>query len=242
MAENELVVEVREATGKGAARRLRQAGRIPGVCYGRNTAPVSVSLDPKGLEHVLRTSASGFNTLFEVKGGGDFDGKPVLVRELQRDPVSGHLVHADLYMVDLQQRVHVSVPVHLEGSPEGVKMASTNAAKGAGYKQIQFANVGREQGGGDHVFRIRCLRLLQRLLELRQVAVHMIAEFLIVLIVIFDGDEGKIIRTFQQTPGKDTAIAIEIFIPGVVRDIALDGPGDVDGKRIQPQPPPTVSR
>ena len=122
MAENELVVEVREATGKGAARRLRQAGRIPGVCYGRNTAPVSVSLDPKGLEHVLRTSASGFNTLFEVKGGGDFDGKPVLVRELQRDPVSGHLVHADLYMVDLQQRVHVSVPVHLEGSPEGVKM------------------------------------------------------------------------------------------------------------------------
>ena len=59
MAENELVVEVREATGKGAARRLRQAGRIPGVCYGRNATPVSVSLDPKGLEHVLKTSSSG---------------------------------------------------------------------------------------------------------------------------------------------------------------------------------------
>ena len=82
MAENELVVEVREATGKGAARRLRQAGRIPGVCYGRNATPVSVSLDPKGLEHVLTTSSSGLNTLFELKGGGDFDGKPVLVREL----------------------------------------------------------------------------------------------------------------------------------------------------------------
>jgi large subunit ribosomal protein L25 len=122
VAENELVVEVREATGKGAARRLRQAGRIPGVCYGRNATPVSVSLDPKGLEHVLATSSSGLNTLFELKGGGDFDGKPVLVRELQRNPVNGHLVHADLYMVDLQQKVHVSVPVHLEGSPEGVKM------------------------------------------------------------------------------------------------------------------------
>jgi large subunit ribosomal protein L25 len=122
VAENELVVEVREATGKGAARKLRQAGRIPGVCYGRNATPLSVSLDPKGLEHVLTTSSSGLNTLFELKGGGDFDGKPVLVRELQRNPVSGHLVHADLYMVDLQQKVHVSVPVHLEGSPEGVKM------------------------------------------------------------------------------------------------------------------------
>jgi large subunit ribosomal protein L25 len=122
VAENELLVEVREATGKGAARRLRQAGRIPGVCYGRNAAPVPVSLDPKGLEHVLRTSSSGFNTLFELKGGGAFDGKPVLVRELQRNPVNGRLVHADLYMVDLQQKVHVEVPVHLEGSPEGVKM------------------------------------------------------------------------------------------------------------------------
>ena len=122
MAENELVVEVREASTKGAARRLRQTGRIPAVCYGRNATPVSVSLDPKGLEHVLKTSSSGLNTLFELKGGGDFDGKPVLVRELQRNPVSGHLIHADLYAVDLQKKVHVSVPVHLEGSPEGVKM------------------------------------------------------------------------------------------------------------------------
>ncbi len=121
MAENQLVVEVRQESGKGAARRLRAAGRIPGICYGRKTAPLSVSLDPKPLEQVL--AADGLNTLFELKveGGSVLDGSRVLVRELQRTPVGGHLVHADLYTVDLAQTVRVQVPVHLEGIPAGVK-------------------------------------------------------------------------------------------------------------------------
>jgi large subunit ribosomal protein L25 len=56
-----------------------------------------------------------------VKGGSELDGSRVLVRELQRTPVGGDLLHADLYTVDLAQKVHVQVPVHLEGTPEGVK-------------------------------------------------------------------------------------------------------------------------
>jgi large subunit ribosomal protein L25 len=124
VAENELVVEVREGTRKGAARKLRAAGRIPGVCYGRTVPSVGISLDPRALERLLAASEAGMNTLFELRiaGVGDLDGKPVLVRELQRNPVTGRLLHADLYAVDLEQSIHVSVPIHLTGTPAGVKM------------------------------------------------------------------------------------------------------------------------
>jgi large subunit ribosomal protein L25 len=119
-----LGVELREEHGKGVARKLRAAGRIPGVCYRRNAEPVPVSLDPKELDRLLQQASSGINTLIDLKvtGGGDFDGRQVLVKELQRDPISGAYLHADLYAVDLQQKLHVSVPINLTGTPIGVSL------------------------------------------------------------------------------------------------------------------------
>ena len=124
MGEFALGVELREQRGKGIARKLRAVGRIPAVCYRRNGEPVPVSLDPKELDRLLRKASSGINTLIDLKvtGGGDFDGRQVLVKELQRDPITGAYLHADLYAVDLQQKIHVSVPVHLKGTPVGVSL------------------------------------------------------------------------------------------------------------------------
>jgi large subunit ribosomal protein L25 len=124
VAENALRVQIRDAAGKGVARKLRAAGRIPGVVYGRSVPPVRVSLDPRLLRRLLLRSEAGLNTLFEleVEGGGPLQGKPVLIRDLQRDPVRGAYLHADLLAVDLQQRIQVSVPVHLTGKPRGVEM------------------------------------------------------------------------------------------------------------------------
>ena len=124
MGEFALDVELRNEQGKGVARKLRAAGRIPAVCYRRNAEPVPVSLDPKELDRLLRNASSGINTLIDLKvtGGGDFDGRQVLVKELQRDPISGAYLHADLYAVDLQQKIHVSVPINLEGTPIGVSL------------------------------------------------------------------------------------------------------------------------
>jgi len=120
-----LGVELRENQGKGVARKLRAAGRIPGVCYRRNAESVAVSLDPRELDLLLRKASSGINTLIDLKvaGGGDFDGRQVLVKELQRDPISGAYLHADLYAVDLLQKIHVSIPVHLKGTPIGVSLS-----------------------------------------------------------------------------------------------------------------------
>jgi len=119
-----LGVELREERGKGVARKLRAAGRIPAVCYRRNAESVAVSLDPRELDLLLRKASAGMNTLIDLKvtGGGDFDGRQVLVKELQRDPITGAYLHADLYAVDLQQSIHVSVPVHLKGTAIGVSL------------------------------------------------------------------------------------------------------------------------
>ena len=125
MGEFALGVELREGQGKGVARKLRASGRIPGICYRRNAESVPVSLDPKELERLLREASSGINTLFDLKvaGGGDFDGRQVLVKELQRDPISGAYLHADLYAVDLKQTIHISIPIHIKGSAVGVTQA-----------------------------------------------------------------------------------------------------------------------
>ncbi|MGI9592851.1 MAG: 50S ribosomal protein L25 [Myxococcota bacterium] len=122
MAENALTVELRDQAGKGVARKLRAVGRIPGVCYGKNEHAVPISLDAHALKRLLDRSEAGMNTIINLSGGGDLAGKQVLVRELQRDPVRGQYLHADLYAVDVKQKVDVSVPIHIEGKPVGVEM------------------------------------------------------------------------------------------------------------------------
>jgi len=124
VADNTLVVELRGGRGKGAARKLRQAGRIPGVLYGRGHPSLAVSLDPLGLERALQRSDAGVNTLFDlrVEGGAGPGAKVVLVKELQREPVGGRMLHADLYEVDLSQTVQVEVPIHVVGVPRGVSL------------------------------------------------------------------------------------------------------------------------
>ncbi len=124
MAENALSAQVRESAGKGVGRKLRAAGRIPAVLYGRGKPSVSLSLDPRLLDKLLATSEAGINTLIDlaVDGRTDLSGKVVLVKELQRHPVKGSLVHADLYEVDLTQTIEVSVPLHVVGTPRGVAL------------------------------------------------------------------------------------------------------------------------
>jgi len=123
VAENTLNVEGREATGKGVARKLRAAGRIPGNCYGQSGTQ-SISLDPAALDRLIRASASGANTLINLKvaGGGSFDGKKVLLKEMQRDPVSNAPLHADFFALDLANTIDIAIPVRATGTPVGVTM------------------------------------------------------------------------------------------------------------------------
>ena len=118
-SEHQLAVEPRATTGKGHARKLRANGRIPAVCYAPGTGATAIQLDPSALDRLLRKSSAGMNTLIDLSGGG-LDGKVVLVKELQRDPVSSALLHADLFAVDVDKPIEVKVPVRIVGTPTGV--------------------------------------------------------------------------------------------------------------------------
>ena len=120
MAENALAAETRTETGKGVARKLRAAGRIPAVLYGKSIDAVALSVDPKALDTVLHASGAGLNTLIELEVGGASE--KVLLKALQREPVGGAYVHADFHQVDLAVRVTVSIPLHFIGTPRGVAL------------------------------------------------------------------------------------------------------------------------
>jgi len=122
VGDQSLAVEVRTDTGKGVARKLRAVGRIPAVLYGHGNASVSLSIQAKDLDTLLKTSHAGLNTLIDLEGDGAVAGKVVLIKELQRHSVAGTLSHADFFEIDATAKIHVSVPIKLEGTPEGVKL------------------------------------------------------------------------------------------------------------------------
>jgi len=119
VGEHVLVAQARTDTGKGVARKLRVAGRIPAVLYGRGRESVPLTVDPTELQKLLHQSGAGMNTLIDLSLEGAE--QVVLVKELQRDPVRGRYLHADLYVVDLTQTIEVAVPLHLVGKAPGTE-------------------------------------------------------------------------------------------------------------------------
>jgi large subunit ribosomal protein L25 len=113
----ELEVTSREATGKGAMRRLRAEGGVPAVVYGSGSVGMNLRVDAHSLGQVI---SHGTNQLIDLKGAGK--ARLVLLKELQRDPVSQSLVHADFFQVDTDKKIHVLVPIRYEGRPYGVEM------------------------------------------------------------------------------------------------------------------------
>jgi large subunit ribosomal protein L25 len=101
--------EIREQFGKGFARRLRAAGKIPAVVYGHGTEPVHVALPGHQLSLIVRRA----NALLEL----DIEGKDqlALVKDVQRDPVRQIIEHIDLLVVNKGEKVQVEVPIYTAG-------------------------------------------------------------------------------------------------------------------------------
>jgi len=118
-----IVVEVEERSdrGKNAARRMRAAGKVPGILYGMKREPFSVTVNPRRLEDILKLE-SGRNTIFQLALGGGEKSRAAMIRDLQRHPVSDKVIHVDFVRVDLDKTVKVAVPIRLVGIPVGVKL------------------------------------------------------------------------------------------------------------------------
>ena len=115
-----VAAEVRTSRGKNEAHRTRRAGQIPAVVYGAYKDAVSVAVNPKEINKIVRSS-TGLNTIFNLSiAGGEVT--PVMVVDHQLDPIRGTLLHADLKRIDLSKRIRVTVPVHVFGEAAGVKV------------------------------------------------------------------------------------------------------------------------
>lgn len=111
MADNHVAVDIRTSFGKGAARKLRAAGKIPAVVYGHGSDPVHVALPA----HETTLIARRANALIELKMT---DGEQlVLIKDIQRDPVRQIIEHLDLVIIRKGEKVTVDISVHVEGEP-----------------------------------------------------------------------------------------------------------------------------
>ena len=120
MASASLSAEMRSDTGKGVARKLRAAGRVPGVVYGHARAPQSLSVVARDLDKLLSHIAAG-STVVELTLGGATS--KTLIREIQRHPFKKVILHIDLQELVAGEKVTVNVPLVFVGVPEGVRLS-----------------------------------------------------------------------------------------------------------------------
>ena len=117
MTELSLSLELGRPTGSGPSRRMRREGKIPATVYGQGADAVNVTVDYRDLRGVLSTVA-GFNVVLNLEFGDDH--QLALVRDLQRHPLRGNVMHVDFLRVDPDADVDVDVPIRLTGEAEAV--------------------------------------------------------------------------------------------------------------------------
>lgn len=115
MAEIILNVEVRERAGTGGAREARRAGKVPGILYGGDKAPVPISVEERAFKKSLYTGKL-LGHLVTLKYGDE--SQPVIAKDVQFDPVTDRPVHFDLMRVDEKGVIKIEVPVHFKNQDQ----------------------------------------------------------------------------------------------------------------------------
>jgi large subunit ribosomal protein L25 len=113
-----LSLTARGPEGSRSARRLRREGSVPGVIYGGGADPEHFSVDAR----VLRNTLAHSGAILQVTLDGGTE-SPVLVKDLQRHPVRGHVVHVDLLRVNMNETIHTTVVIDLQGADDAPGVA-----------------------------------------------------------------------------------------------------------------------
>lgn len=120
MANATLGAEMRSDSGKGVARKLRAAGRVPGIVYGHGREPQSLSVVARDLDKLLGSIAVS-STVVELALGGATT--KTLIREIQRHPFKKMIMHVDFQELVAGEKVIVDLPLVFVGVPEGVRLS-----------------------------------------------------------------------------------------------------------------------
>ena len=118
----DLTVAVREQVGKGVARSMRRAGKIPAVLYGQGEC-LLLTVNPEELVKILKSHAGSTALIsLTVNGAQSKQNRTALLRDYQIDPVTGAVLHADLFEISMSKPIRVKVPIKVTGGiPAGVK-------------------------------------------------------------------------------------------------------------------------
>jgi large subunit ribosomal protein L25 len=119
MATVSLSANARDGKGKGAARSLRSQGQVPAVIYGHGRDPQALALNARDLDKML-SHIQAESTVIEVTVGGHT--AKTLIREIQRHPIKRQILHVDFQALVAGEKVTVSIPIVLQGIPEGVRL------------------------------------------------------------------------------------------------------------------------
>jgi len=112
---------IREGSGKKIARKVRAAGEIPVVLYGRKSEPQSLTVSQKDLWHMFHTATSE-HLILSLDIEGSSEGTVLtMVKDAQHHPVTGDVIHLDLLRISMDEKIEIGVPVELIGVPHGVK-------------------------------------------------------------------------------------------------------------------------
>src|SRR5688500_9881625 len=121
MAEVTLEVSKREATGKEIAKKLRRDGKVPAVVYGGHRDPVAITVDRKSVSELIQKSDHGIRSVFLLKMSGTDQQRHAMIKDVTIDPISRRMTHIDFVRVVMDEKVKVTIPVHISGTSIGVK-------------------------------------------------------------------------------------------------------------------------
>ena len=130
MAEITLKATTGRTLGSGPSKRIRAEGKVPGVVYGLDADPIPVTVEWRPLREALTTDA-GLNALIDLEVDGDVS--LTVVKELQRHPIKGDVLHIDFLRVSADAEITVDVPIVLEGEAKAV------ASDGGTVDQLLYA-------------------------------------------------------------------------------------------------------
>ncbi len=199
----EFKAELRDDTGKGASRRLRRAGLVPGIIYGTHKEPVMITLLHNELIHNLEQEAF-YSHILGIELGGKKE--KVVLKDLQRHPSKPFILHVDFLRIDEKEAIRVNVPLHFmnEDIAPGVKAG--------GRISHMLTEV-----------EVSCLpKNLPEFIEIDLAAVEVGEAIHLSEINL---PEGVVIPALAQTPSRDLAV-VSIHAPRADSDESAEAEGD----------------
>jgi large subunit ribosomal protein L25 len=118
-----LTAHQRKEHGKGAVRKLRMKNQMPAVFYGPKAEPVSLTVDIRDLEKIMRqTTSENIFLQLQIESDGGSEKRTVILKELQVHPLSRRFYHADFYEIPMDKELGFQIPIHFVGTPAGAVM------------------------------------------------------------------------------------------------------------------------